>query len=334
MFFRLDADLNRRPVDLIDHYAGPRATGCWIVGGGPSLTMLPLDRIADSMAPVFAVNLAGSRLLRPDFWTAYDPSARFHRTTYLDSRVLKILPRRRATDLVPETTFKLHDCPNTVFFELEGRRYGDAIAPGQNAVLDWADSFVMAIDIAYRLGFRRLYLAGCDMRVNVSHELSLCAAHHGLEPIEKESLMELADRLHAKDVSLEEFGRDVSTGVYHFDETKSLAAAITTDRHYFRIAQSLRLARHCFSQAGLELISVTPGSRLNDYLPYQSVDAVCDELCNVWGDRNKEYEQGRYALTGPRLPPLSGPMRDFPPPVREVPRGKKEVARRDAFVDG
>lgn len=334
MFFRVDADAKRRPVDLVDQFAGPIETGCWIVGGGPSLAELPVDSIRQSMAPVFGVNLAGSGLLRPDFWTAYDPSARFHRTTYLDSRVLKFVPRRRSRDLVPETTFKVHDCPAAVFFELEGRGYGDAIAAGQSAVLDWCDSLVMAIDIAYRLGFRRLYLAGCDMRVGVSCELIEKARSMGVEAGGVSSLAELAGRLKEKDVSLNEFGQDVATDVYHFDESKSFAAAVSTDRHYDRIAQSLRLSRRTFSRAGLEVVSVTPSSRLNDYFPYRSVATVCDELLARFGDPAKESERGRYGLNGPRLPAGVGPMRDFPPPIREQPKDAGRAERCEAFVDG
>lgn len=334
MFFRLSADGIRQPLDVANWFVGPHATSCWIVGGGPSLVRLPFERMTASLAPTFAINLAGSRLFRPDFWTAYDPSARFHRTTYLDSRVVKFVPRRRATDLVPETTFKLHDCPGAAFFELEGRSYADAICPGQAAVLDWADSLVMAIDIAYRLGFRRLFLAGCEMRVSVPAEVIESGKELGIEAVEGESLVEWAERLQGQGVSLEQFDKEASTGVYHFDEPKPLAAALATDRHYFRIAQSLRLARKCFASSGLELVSVTPGSRLNDYFSYREADDVCDELERLWGDPASEQERGRYSLSRPRMPSGIGPMRDFPPPVREV-SAKRERRRDDeAFVDG
>src|SRR5262245_23167651 len=91
MFYRLHTDGTRTEVALADAYAGPTRTACWLIGGGPSLVELPCQAIARSPVPKFAVNLAGTRLLRPTFWTSYDPSARFHRSIYLDASVTKFV---------------------------------------------------------------------------------------------------------------------------------------------------------------------------------------------------------------------------------------------------
>jgi glycosyltransferase involved in cell wall biosynthesis len=42
---------------------------------------------------------------------------------------------------------------------------------------------------------------------------------------------------------------------YHFAEEKSLTATIQTDFHYFRVAQSLRLARRSLALSGLKIFS-------------------------------------------------------------------------------
>lgn len=333
MFFRLTADQRSVPVELVDHFAGPRSSCCWIVGGGPSLKSLPVEKIAASSAPVFAVNLAGSRLLKPNFWTAYDPSARFHRSTYLDASVMKFLPRGRSTDLVPETTYKVFDCPGTAFFDLEGRDYASAIRRNQTRVLDWSDSFVMAIDIAFRLGFRRLYLVGCDMRVTPSRSQRNVARSHGIDVESSSSMIDMELQFRNAGVSLDVLNECDPAAIYHFDETKSFAATLTTDRHYDRIAQALRLSRRCFAETGLEIISATPGSRLNDYFEYQTVDSVCKKLERDYGNERLESERGRYSSTGPRIPAGVGPMRDYPPPIRKQQR-RKCAADDAAFVDG
>ena len=317
MFFEIAADKSRRPVDLVDRFTGPRPTTCWVLGGGPSLDRLPLAEIDASPAPKLAVNLAGVKQLRPDFWTAYDPTARFHRSIYHDARIAKLLPAWRASDLVPDTTDKVCDCPNTAFFELEGRDYRDAIAPGQTRVLDWADSFVMAIDLAYRLGFRRLLLAGCDMRVRPSEEQRKLARRAGVADDPHETLESFARRCGEAGVGRDQLARCEAARVYHFDEGKTLDAAVSTDNHYWRIAQALRQSRRAFSAAGLELVSVTPGSRLNEFLPYAEASAAAASLHDVWGDVRRETERGRYAAAGPRLPQGVGPMRDIPPPRRD-----------------
>ena len=317
MFFRLTPDRRRRPVDLVDLYAGPRAAACWILGGGPSLSKLPLSAIDRTPAPKLAVNLAGVKRIRPDFWTAYDPTPRFHRAIYHDARILKLLPAFRATDLVPETADKVCDCPGAAFFDLEGRDYHDALAPGQTRVLDWADSLAMAVDVAYRLGFRRLLMAGCDMRVRPSAAQLELARRAGVEDDPLETLDSFVRRCKEAGVSADRLDRCGPAPVYHFDETKPLAAAVSTDNHYFRISQALRQSRRAFATAGLQIVSVTPGSRLNDYFPYQPAAEAAAALHRDWGDIAAETERGRYHADGPRLPENAGPMKDVPPPRRD-----------------
>ena len=104
-FFRLETDGTKAAGIPQDAFAGPGRTACWIIGGGPSLTEMPCAEIAASPAPNFGVNLAGTGTLRTNLWTSYDPSARFHRSVYLDASIVKFVHRRRAMDLVPETTF-------------------------------------------------------------------------------------------------------------------------------------------------------------------------------------------------------------------------------------
>jgi hypothetical protein len=336
MFFRLHTDGRVQVVDLAETFSGPTRTACWVIGGGPSLADLPTDAIAASPAPKFAVNLAGHGLLRPTFWTSYDPTARFQRSLYLDASILKFVHRCRAMDLVPGTTFKVCETPATYFFERDpDRGYHDFLAPGRAAtpsvelphshqtrlsseetrctITDWQDSLVQAIDLAYRLGFRTLLLAGCDMFVPPSPEQIALAQTVGVTYRPREPLRDFCDRCRQAGLSADELERLPTGRQYHFEEHKPLAAAIQTDLHYFRVAQYLRLARRSMALAGLELISVTPLSRLNDYFPYRPVANVLAEIAATVGDPRTETTRGRY--TGaPATPPAHlAPMRDFPP---------------------
>jgi hypothetical protein len=252
--------------------------------------------------------------VRPSFWTSYDPSARFHRSIYLDPGVIKFVHRRRAMDLIPETTFKVCDAPATFFFDRDPQRgFADFLAPHHTAIVDWNDSLVQAIDILYRLGFRTLYLAGCEMHVAPSAPQIGRAAAAGIDWTPHRRLDEwlkacrkagLADaELDALDPALQ----------YHFDEHKPIAAAANNDFHYFRIAQYLRLSRRAMALAGLELVSVTPASRLNDTFPYRPVDEVLDQIRASTGDPRAEPVTGLYRQIDDRQPPGLGPMRDYRP---------------------
>lgn len=324
MFFRLSTDGTETSIPLVDCYSGPFRTACWIIGGGPSLATNPIDQITNSPIPKFSINLSGHQLVRPTFWTAYDPTSRFHRSIYLDPSILKFVPRGRAMDVVPGTTSKVCDCPNLVFFDrdqhvgfhhfLAHRNQSDPSSGTRpkHLITDWQDSLIQAIHIAYSLGFRTLYLAGCEMVVTPSDVWRRAASEAGVEYIPLELLRDFEQRCRQQG-RLRADQIEKSTRQYHFDESKPLAAAIQTDLHYFRVAQYLRLSRRAMALAGLEIISVTPGSRLNDHFRYQSISQVLEQVASDVGDPVHETTRGLYTEQSPRPAVARGPMRDFKP---------------------
>lgn len=329
MFYRLSTDGVRTEGALEGSWGGPTRTAAWLIGGGRSLTEEDARRIVETPAPRMGINLAGSGWFRPTLWTAYDPSARFHRSVYLDPGIVKFVHRRRGMDLVPETTYKVCDCPQTYFFDREGERgFGDFLVPGQRGIVDWADSMVQGIDILYRLGIRRIYLAGCEMRVRPSEKQMRTALGRGIEYREGELLLDFVKRCERGGVSAEELDEAGETEVYHFDERKPIRSAANTDFHYFRVAQYLRLSRRNLSLAGVELISTSRGSRLNDYFPYRPITEACREILMEVGDPAEERTAGRYRLTGPRVERELGAMRDFRPHRWEEKGTRKLPAKR------
>ncbi|HVJ69321.1 MAG TPA: hypothetical protein VM510_15150, partial [Caulifigura sp.] len=100
---------------------------------------------------------------------------------------------------------------------------------------------------------------------------------------------------------------------YHFDETKSIAAAQQTDFHYFRVAQYLRLSRRAMALAGLDLISATPGSRLNSFFPYRPAEKLLTEIADEVGDPSAEVTRGQYGRRDEVRPPGAVVMKDFRP---------------------
>ena len=313
-FYRLNTDQTREPSALENSFAGATSSACWLIGGGPSLSMLPCEAIRESPIPKMGINLAGTQILRPTFWTSYDPSARFHRSVYLDPGIMKFVHRRRASDLVPETTAKVCDCPNLYFFDRDGLRgFADFLRPDNGGIVDWADSMVQAIDILYRLGFRVIYLAGCELRVRPSAEQIERAARLGVRFDPHGRLTEFLRDCTAAGLSDDELDVLPSGPHYHFDEHKPIRAAANTDEHYFRISQYLRLSRRSMSLAGLQLISVTPHSRLNDYFRYRPARSVLREIERTVGNPRREPVRGLYSRTDPHSSRLRGPMKDLRP---------------------
>ena len=319
VFFRLHTDKTEQAMPLEEMCAGPNASACWLIGGGPSLSRLPWDAINSSPIPKMCINLSGSRLVRPNYWTSYDPSVRFHRSIYLDPSIMKFVHRRRAMDLVPETSFKVCECPNTYFFERDAdRKFSDLLSPNHQGIVDWADSLMQSIDILYRLGFRRLFLIGCEMRINPSPAWKRAAAKAGVTYEKEQLLRDFYRKCRDAQMSDKEIERCGSARQYHFDERKPVRAAVNTDGHYFRIAQFLRLCRRSLSLAGMQIISATNQSRLNDYFTYQSASKICRSLLNEIGNPSTEPTRGMYTQTVSRQNPLQGAMRDFLPPKRKI----------------
>jgi hypothetical protein len=129
----------------------------------------------------------------------------------------------------------------------------------------------------------------------------------------RETLAAFYDRCEKAGLARGELERCGLPVQYHFDERKPLAATINTDLHYFRVSQYLRLVRRSLALAGMDLLSVTPQSRLNDYFPYRRAEDVLRKIAKVVGDPALETTRGRYTLTGMRSPEGLGPMRDFRP---------------------
>ncbi len=315
MFYQLATDGTQVEVPLRNRYAGPFPTPCWIIAGGPSLSQLPVAEIAASLVPKFAMNLAGHGLIRPNFWTSYDPTPRFQRSIYLDASITKFVHRGRAMDLVPETTYKVCEAPAT--FIIDRNRdtgYHNFLnTSSSNSTTDWQDSFIQTIDIAYQLGFRELILAGTDMFIPPSEELQQCASEVGIRYQTGDLLKDFVKQLETKGVTRKAIETLATGQQYHFDEQKDFGSAINTDFHYFRVGQYLRLARQAMSLAGLSITSVTPHSRLNDYFRYEPIEQVFARLATSIGDPAKESTAGLYTEKNNRKPTHLGPMRDFRP---------------------
>lgn len=345
LFERINTDQTTTSLDwLKDHYASPLDSPVFIVGAGPSLRDMPIDLVCRTPAPRFCVNMSGAGLLRPNLWTAYDPTEKFHKSTYLDASVMKFVDRARRMNLVPNSNFKVADCPSMAFFSREHREYTKFLDSSSERILDCQDSMIQAIDIAYRLGFRTMYMIGCDMRIKPSPEQMQLGREHGVDvlpngsythggqvnqvvrSVDGKSSAIYQSTLRVWDDCMKRAGLVVDCVTcngsnevdgkqcpdcdggkrrswldvprekqYSFDEQKSWQAAMSSDDHYYNIAQYLRLARRAITLAGVRIVSCTPGSRLNDIFDYERIERVCAKLRRSLGAPDKEETRGKYS---------------------------------------
>lgn len=367
-FYRQSTDRRRHEhPELENSFAGTEPTACWIIGGGPSLLSLHCETIAainNSPAPKMAVNFAGRGpdyadwLIRPDFFTTFDPTPRFLKSAFLDPRITKFLLGGRVLDLVPGTSFKVCDCPRTFFIDHEKRGFADFLSPASPKIIHCLDSFCQALDICFRLGFRIFYCLGTELIVRPSPAQIEVARAAGvryedgwtLVPTDKRpDGINCSDRLSdflgecvraglgvdrtSAAKSLEEWEREAQ---YAFPETKRLLAAAATDDHYWRTAQYLRLSRRNFALNGVRLVSCTQGSRLNAFFPTLEPEAACEALRASVGDPAEEATAGRYS--GQHDPPGHGfpAMQDILPydQPAQVAREVREAAKENGAAPG
>lgn len=315
---------------LCDSYAGTEPSSVWIVGSGPSLTQDVADQIKKSGAPVCCINLGGRAedgeepLVTPDIFVAWDVVVQYPRSVFLNPRITKFLIYHRRGDLLPGGTEKACDCPNTYFVDTETRGYADFLDPQAKRANHSRDTLILAIDILFRLGFRKMYLAGTDMIIRPSAaQIQTALAQesekfpveykdglvkHFLKPDPKSKFV-WSDRLQdfrdaceragvaaspdAVCAKMEEVERESQ---YRCGEQKEFKAAVNTDLHYWTVTQMLRQSRRCLSLHGVRLVSCTRDSRLNDYFPYQPAATVASEILGEVGDPKSETCKGR--LTG------------------------------------
>jgi hypothetical protein len=167
MFFRE----NGMNLDLVDLHAG---RSLFLVLNGPSLTGFDWARLKQPGICTFGIN-NGAHLLRPNFWTSVDDPSRFMESIWRDPTITKFVPMSHFQKPIwdrERNTFSrelVRSFPNVV-----GYRRNEAFSPDKWLIEDtinWGNHskrgggrsvMLASLRIAFLLGFRKVYLLGCD----------------------------------------------------------------------------------------------------------------------------------------------------------------------------
>ncbi len=173
MFFRE----NGMNLDLVDLH---RDQTLFLVLNGPSLADFDWSRLRQPGIVTLGIN-NGAHRLRPNYWTSVDDPSRFMASIWKDPAIVKIVPMahfqkpiwNRERDAFSKELVR--DFPNVV-----GYRRNEAFAPERWLVEDtinWGNHskrgggrsvMLAALRIAHLLGFRKVYLLGCDFHMDES----------------------------------------------------------------------------------------------------------------------------------------------------------------------
>jgi hypothetical protein len=160
----------------------------FLILSGPSLCDYDLGRLDHCGAFSFGVNNSWS-IYRPTFWTCADGPDKFLSGGWKDPRIMKLVPNRKQKDKLrtkeggkfvdlPITT---SDCPNVLYYprNLEF----DPTTFLTEASVNWGQTskskdllgvngcrsvMLAAVRLSYYLGFRRIYLLGCDFKMETN----------------------------------------------------------------------------------------------------------------------------------------------------------------------
>jgi hypothetical protein len=237
VFYRYNKGNLRIPVDLDGSYSG----SCFIAGGSPVLLQENLSLLDQPGISVLSMNNTASVV--PSTMAVFgDKPVCYSSRILKDPKLLKfaIISRK---ELDVEGTPWMY-CPNTYFMGTsENFTVGDLLKPHRDFVW-WKNTFYIAIQIAYRLGFRKVYLIGCSFKINIETP-------------------------------------------YAYGMTLDQKQVNYNNRTYNAALSNMKFLRETFKTAGLEIISATPDSLLNEFYPVVDFrDAVQESLIGFPKDYN------------------------------------------------
>jgi len=160
-------------INLIGIYRG---ASIFIIANGPSLRNHDISLMKQPGVVTYGMN-NGPRTFRPNFWSCVDDPSRFIKSIWLDPLITKIVPHAHlekpifdnATDKWAMMKTKVGDCPNVWGFhrneKFQAERFliEDKINWGNHTDYGGGRSIMLPVfRISHLLGFRKIYLVGCD----------------------------------------------------------------------------------------------------------------------------------------------------------------------------
>ncbi len=226
MYYRYTAGGARIPCDLDGLW---KDQSVFIAGGAPSLADEPnLKRLAEPGINVLAINNTAALLENAtNFWLGGDKPRCYSKRILKDPRILKFAVISRKNEEVNGTVWQ--HMPSTFFFGTCDKFTEQNFLMPHRDFVWWKNTFYIALQLVYRLGFRKVYLVGCSFKTTDEKQYSY-------------------------DVELTE------------PETE------WNQRVYDKTVARMKKMKPTFEKGGLEVISATPDSMLNNEFETNTLD--------------------------------------------------------------
>jgi hypothetical protein len=159
------------PATALENIYGPGGT-VFLCLNGPSFDEETQQLLARRPGvATFCVN-NGAHGFRPDLWACVDAPERFMDSIWMDRTVMKFVPEERMGELTP-SSIAVSQCPRVYFFARNDRFNAATFLTEET--INWGNHkdrgggrsvMLVALRIAYELGFRRVVLLGCDFHMS------------------------------------------------------------------------------------------------------------------------------------------------------------------------
>ena len=169
---------DRASVSLEGIYRGASA---FLICNGPSFAGLNHDLLKKAGIVTFGIN-NGPKSFRPNFWTCVDDPARFLKSIWLDPKITKFVPQAHFDKKIFDNStwkmmdVKVGDCPNVIGYMRNEKFHAprwlteNSISWGNHKDYGGGRSVMLpSIRILHLLGFRKVYLLGCDMKMTETY---------------------------------------------------------------------------------------------------------------------------------------------------------------------
>jgi len=158
MFYRFVKSGVRLPVDLDDLY---QDEACFIAGGAPILAEFA-ELLGDLRPHILAINNAATKV-PATMWIGGDKPDCIDRSILLDPTIMKFAVISRRDYDVEGVPWKFR--PGTFFFGTKEGFNQRNFLERHRDLCWWKNTFFLALQLAYRLGFRTVYLVGCGFQI-------------------------------------------------------------------------------------------------------------------------------------------------------------------------
>ncbi len=170
---------NDKPFPIEGMYKG---ASCFIILSGPSTNQLNLSLLDRPNIVTFGVNNSPT-IIRPKLWTCVDDPEKFMISIFRDPLITKFIPVKKQKKRIFDNTkwamsdMIVKDCPNVIYYHRNEKF--DPLTYLTEPTINWGSHkkhggrrsvFLAAIKICYLLGFKRIFLLGCDFHMKVNSQ--------------------------------------------------------------------------------------------------------------------------------------------------------------------